>query len=196
LRRRHEHRIHARILVVGREPVQALTLAAIMERTGYEIATAFSGEEAVATALTFVPELLLTEVPIGGITGIEAAAQITAILPHCKVLFLSTEVAVSDMLDSVPAGLNFSFVPRPIHPLDLLKIIADLLLAEIPVERSKVNAAGRLTDPFASARILASSGFLINDAQAGGATAHRLSPAVTFLTALLQFGIAPETKMS
>jgi CheY-like chemotaxis protein len=197
MRRSDEHRIHARILVVGREPIHALTLSAIMERTGYEVETAFSGEEAVTTAPTFVPDLVMTEVHFGGITGIDAASQIAEFLPHCKVLFLSTEAAASDLLGAVRSGLDFNYVTRPIHPLDLLYVIARLLSAEISADTSSIKAAGREPDELvAPARILASSGFLINNARAAASPAHRVSPAATFLTALLQFGIPPETKMS
>jgi CheY-like chemotaxis protein len=64
----------------------ALTLSALLQKRGYEVATAFSGKEAVAKAAEFFPDLLLSDVNMEAKNGLRAVAQITANLPDCKVL--------------------------------------------------------------------------------------------------------------
>jgi CheY-like chemotaxis protein len=78
MRKYFGHAGRARILVEGWDQTNALTLSAMMERTGYEVATVFDGEEAVVKAATFTPDLSITEPFMGRLSGIEAATAITA----------------------------------------------------------------------------------------------------------------------
>ena len=127
---RFGHRTQVRVLVVDWDRSHALTLAATMRRAGFKVATAFNGKEAVAKAATFRPDLLVTEVYLGRLSGIDAASQITAALPNCKILYLSSEATVADIAKAAPAELVYSFTPKPLHPLDLLNAIAYMVSAE------------------------------------------------------------------
>jgi CheY-like chemotaxis protein len=77
----------ARILVLDDNQMIALTLSALLQKQGYEVATAFSGEEAVAKAADFIPGLLLFDVSMESMNGLQSVARITANLPNCKVMF-------------------------------------------------------------------------------------------------------------
>ncbi|MGA2349663.1 MAG: response regulator [Terracidiphilus sp.] len=120
----------ARILVVDDDQLIALTIGAILKDEGYKVFTAFSGEEAVAKSREVLPNLLLSDINMGAMNGIEAAARITAELPHCKVLFLSGHSSMSDVLNAAPERLVYSYVSKPVPPLDLINAIAYLLSAE------------------------------------------------------------------
>jgi CheY-like chemotaxis protein len=117
----------ARILVVDDEQIIALALAAILEKNGYDVEKAFSGDEAVAKAADFNPDLLLSDVSMGTMTGIEAATQITAKLPRCRVLFLSGHASKADIAEAAPKRMVYSFASKPLHPADLLSALAYML---------------------------------------------------------------------
>ena len=117
----------ARILVVDDEKTIALSMAAILAQSGYKVERAFNGEEAVALAVGFEPDLLLTDISMGTMSGIEAASEITANLAECKVLFLSGHASMSDIAAVAPRRLVFSLAPKPIHPLDMLNTVAYML---------------------------------------------------------------------
>jgi len=119
----------ARILVVDNERSVALSLSEILVEQGYMVATAFSGEQAVAMALGFDPDLLVSEVFMGAMNGIEAATRITATLPNCGVLFLSGHASMSEVLSLAPEHLVFSFTQKPFHLLDFLTVIACMISA-------------------------------------------------------------------
>jgi len=127
---RQGHRSQARVLVADWDSNDALSLASIMHRAGFKTAVAFDGKEAAEKAETFGPDLLVTEAYLGRLSGIHAAARITAALPDCKVLFLSSEATDADIARKAPAGLVYSYTPKPIHPLNLLNAVAYLLSAE------------------------------------------------------------------
>ena len=128
--KRYGNRTQARVLVADWDRNNALSLAAVIHRAGFKTATAYNGKEAVEKATTFVPDLLVTEAYLGRFSGIQAAARISAALPECKVLFLSSEASSADIAKAAPEGLVYSYTPKTIHPLDLLNAIAYLLPAE------------------------------------------------------------------
>jgi two-component system, response regulator RegA len=123
----------AKILVVDNEQMLALALCTILQSHGYEVATAFSGEEAIALAARFIPDLLVSDVRLGATSGVKVATQITNIFPHCSVLFLSGLSSMSDVLRVAPKRLVYSFVSKPLQLLDLLNAIAYKLSAVKPL---------------------------------------------------------------
>lgn len=127
----------ARILVVDDDEMIALTLTAILQEQGYEAATAFSGKEAVALAAEFLPDLLLSDVNMGAMNGIQAAIRITAKLPHCRVLFLSGGGSIKELLIDAPKRLECSFLSKPPNLLDLLNAIAYMLPPESTVQAAE-----------------------------------------------------------
>ena len=127
MRKRCGNKRQARILVVDDDRTIALTLSEILVERGYKVATAFSGEEAIAQASGFFPDLLLSEVCMDAVNGVEAAATIKAMLPGCRVLLLSGLASASDAMNAAPERLVYSFMSKPLHPLDLLNAIAYML---------------------------------------------------------------------
>jgi CheY-like chemotaxis protein len=71
----------ARILFEDWDRANALTLSAMTERTGYEVATGFNGEEAVVKAANLTPDLSITKPLMGRLSGLEAATAIAAVHP-------------------------------------------------------------------------------------------------------------------
>jgi two-component system response regulator VicR len=127
MRTNHGHAGQGRILVADWNRTNARTLSAIMDRTGYEVATDFDGEEAVVKSAEFTPDLFIAEPFMGRLSGIEAATAITVVLPACRVLFLSGDASSSDISKAAPKHLAYSFVPKPVPPLDLLNAVAYML---------------------------------------------------------------------
>jgi CheY-like chemotaxis protein len=113
--------VRPRVLVVDDEHVIADTLAIILKQSGFDSATAYDGEDAVEKARGWKPDLLLSDVMMPGISGIEAAIQITALIPKCKVLLFSGQAQTADVLnDARLRGHHFEVLAKPLHPSDLL----------------------------------------------------------------------------
>jgi DNA-binding NtrC family response regulator len=130
------YRTQVRILVANWDRDYALSLAATMHRAGLTTITAFNGKEAVEKAETFRPHLLVTEAYLGRISGIHAAARITAAFPDCKVLFVSGEASFADIANAAPEGLVFSYARKPVHPANLFHAIAWMLSSQWPAGHS------------------------------------------------------------
>jgi CheY-like chemotaxis protein len=116
------------IMVVDDESVIADTLAAILSRSGYATVAAYDGEEALETALISPPEMLITDVILPGMNGIELATTIRRIFPDCKILLFSGQTASADLLAPARiAGHHFTMLGKPIHPSELLARVSESL---------------------------------------------------------------------
>jgi CheY-like chemotaxis protein len=86
----------------------------------------YDGEEALETALLMPPELLITDVMLPGMSGIELAIQMRRIFPDCRVLLFSGQAATSDLLASAARdGHQFTLLTKPVYPTDLLRRVSE-----------------------------------------------------------------------
>ncbi|MBW8749063.1 response regulator [Terriglobus sp. 2YAB30_2] len=111
----------AKVLVADDEQVIANTLAIILNQAGFEAKAVYSGEKAVEALDSFRPDMLISDVIMTGMTGIEAAIETRTRLPHCKILLFSGQAATADLLDKARSqGHEFEILAKPVHPTDLL----------------------------------------------------------------------------
>ena len=118
------------VLIVDDERVIADTLSIILSKSGYTVFTAYDGETALDIAKVIPPELLITDVVMPEMTGIELAIALTKAVPDCKVLLFSGQAATRPLLDkAISAGYDFSIMAKPVHPTDMLKRVSESLSA-------------------------------------------------------------------
>ena len=112
------------VFVVDDQPVIASTLAAILQMHGFSAKFFTSPLEALAAARAKSPDLLISDVEMPGLSGIELAIQMKAQYPTCKILLFSGRPSGLDMLDTARArGHNFDLLLKPVHPRELLSEI-------------------------------------------------------------------------
>jgi CheY-like chemotaxis protein len=110
-----------KVLVADDERVIADTLAMILNQSGFEARAVYSGEKAIELAETFRPDMLISDVIMADLNGIEAAIRMRALLPGIKVLLFSGQAATADLLEKARAeGHEFDILAKPVHPQDLL----------------------------------------------------------------------------
>jgi CheY-like chemotaxis protein len=110
-----------RVLVVDDERIIADSLTMILSNSGYDTRAAYSGEMAIEMAGNFYPEMLITDVVMPGISGIEAAIKVREMLPACKVLLFSGQAVTQNLLETASArGHEFELLSKPVHPRELI----------------------------------------------------------------------------
>jgi DNA-binding response OmpR family regulator len=109
------------VLVADDEEVIADTLAMILNQAGFEARAVYSGEQALELVPSFKPDMLISDVIMPGITGIETAIKVRSLLPSCKILLFSGQAATANLLENARAqGHEFEILTKPVHPSDLL----------------------------------------------------------------------------
>ena len=110
-----------KVLVADDERVIADTLAMILSQSGFEARAVYSGERALELAPSFQPDMLISDVIMADLNGIETAIRIRALLPGIKVLLFSGQAATADLLEKARRdGYEFDILAKPVHPQDLL----------------------------------------------------------------------------
>src|SRR5271166_659753 len=110
-----------KILVADDERVIADTLAMILNQSGFDARAVYSGETALAIATIFEPDMLISDVIMADLNGIDAAIRIRSQLPKIKILLFSGQAATADLLENARArGYEFEILAKPVHPQDLL----------------------------------------------------------------------------
>lgn len=112
------------VIVVDDEQVIATTVAMILKASGFNAKAFFEPQEALRAARLVAPDLLISDVVMPGMSGIDLAIEIQEFCPDCKVLLFSGQAATAEMLGAAnEAGHNFKLLNKPIHPTDLLAAI-------------------------------------------------------------------------
>jgi DNA-binding response OmpR family regulator len=109
------------IYIVDDEKVITETLAVILRHSGFAVAPFEDPLQALASVPKTPPDLLITDVMMPGMNGIDLAIEIRQSCPRCPVLLLSGKTVTPDLLEAArqPDG-EFEIVPKPVHPAELL----------------------------------------------------------------------------
>lgn len=130
----------AKLLVVDNDPKTLKVLEMRLKNEGYEIALAKNGKQALQVFSEFEPDLVLVDVNMPGVSGLEVLAEIKLKIPELPVIvmtaFSSEEVAV----DAVKKGAN-DYVTKPFNSKEICQVIKE------NIERSRMlKSRGQLLE--------------------------------------------------
>ena len=116
------------VFVVDDEPIIAATLAMILRGQGFDARSFTEPFEVLQAVVSYPPDLLITDLMLPLLSGIELAILVREHCPHCKVLLFSGYVAASDLNEAALAkGQVFEFLSKPAHPRDVLKKVCEMM---------------------------------------------------------------------
>lgn len=118
-----------KILVVDDNPDSALSLAMMLSIMGHDTRTAHDGESAVATAESFLPEVVLLDIGLPKLNGYEVAQRIRRSTWGASMFLIAVTGwgQDEDRQRSSEVGLNVHMV-KPVEPSALQKLLAELRL--------------------------------------------------------------------
>lgn len=113
-----------RVLVVDDDQVIATTLSLILNRSGFESLHAFSGPEALTLIADSHFDILITDVMMHPMNGVELAKAFCEACPDAHVFLISGTVeAAADVLASLDCHHAFPLLKKPIYPGDLIELL-------------------------------------------------------------------------
>ncbi|QKT04256.1 response regulator [Ectothiorhodospiraceae bacterium 2226] len=117
-----------RILIVDDSPTELHVLKGILEKNGFEVLSATSGDEGVAKASSEKPDAILMDVVMPGLNGFQATRQITknADTAHIPVIVVTTKNQETDRVWALRQGAK-DFLTKPVSEADLIQKIKTLL---------------------------------------------------------------------
>jgi len=130
------------VMVVDDEPLVADTLAMILTHAGYRAVRAYDARTALEMASVRAPDLLISDVAMPEMNGVELALGMVAMAPGCKVVLFSGHARSVDLIRAYDAGHDFPLMAKPMHPTEMLGQVAKSLKhARVP---SGVDGEGLL----------------------------------------------------
>lgn len=120
-----------KVLVVDDDPDIVELLAYNLEKEGYEVATASNGKNALEVARTFIPELVVLDIMMPQMDGIETARHLRNIpeFKHTYILFLTARSEEYSEVAAFEIGAD-DYLTKPIKPRALMSRINALFRRE------------------------------------------------------------------
>lgn len=126
----------AHILVVDDDPRITDLLRRILAFEGYSVNVASSGDEALRKALERPPDLIVLDIMLPGVDGLEVARRLRAAGDSVPILMLTARDAVPNRVEGLEAGAD-DYLVKPFAPEELVARVKALLRRSLP-ERSEV----------------------------------------------------------
>ena len=133
------------ILIVDDEPNMRVTLGDILREEGYEVATADTGERAVEMCHKHAYDVVLMDVRMPGISGVEAFREIRREQVGAKVI-LMTAYSVDQLKRAALDEGAIAFLPKPLNVESVLKLISEVKSTAILVVEDDLSTASTLND--------------------------------------------------
>ncbi|MGH9472047.1 MAG: response regulator [Terriglobales bacterium] len=116
-----------RVLVVDDEKVLTDSTVRILEARGYPARGAYDAASGLAEAERWRPSVVIMDVAMPGMDGIEAAVRLRAMLGETRILLISGQAETVDLLQQARTrGQQFEILAKPVAPLELLAKIASI----------------------------------------------------------------------
>lgn len=110
--------------MVDDERLVADTTAEILRGAGFDAKSVYDGWTALEIAHSFHPDILLTDVMMPEMNGVELAMAVAKTLVKTRVLLFSVQAGISVVLEQGRnQGYEFPLIAKPIHPLKLIETL-------------------------------------------------------------------------
>ncbi|WP_119395103.1 response regulator [Salinibius halmophilus] len=117
-----------KILLVDDSKTMLMSLESVLKKAQFETKAVTSGQEALTTVQQFAPDLVITDLNMPGMDGIELIKQLKA-QPKMRfkpILMLTTESQASKRAEAKAAGAT-GWLVKPVAPNDLLAVLKKVL---------------------------------------------------------------------
>jgi two-component system response regulator HydG len=144
-----------RILVVDDESSHRQMIEAVLSAEGYEISQADDGQTAIVAVEDRFYDLVIMDIRMPKISGIEALKKIKAISPGIPIIIMTAYASVGNAVEALKSGA-YDYLIKPLD-IEELKILVVKALRFRQLEQENVYLKERLNDRFDFSRILGRS---------------------------------------
>ena len=108
----------AHVLIVDDEREFATTLTERLHLRGYEASAAFTAKEAIAAVAASSPDVVLLDLNLPGVRGVELLMTLRQLLPHGEIILLSGHLDLADKIEGVRIDA-FGLLLKPVEMSEL-----------------------------------------------------------------------------
>lgn len=111
-----------RVFVIDDDPVMLLSCRRILEKDGYEVETYSSGIEGIRRLEDVRPELLLVDLKMPELDGLQVIDRVRAVDPEIVIAVITGYATIATAIDAMQAGA-YDFLPKPFTPDELRLVV-------------------------------------------------------------------------
>ncbi|NTW99477.1 MAG: sigma-54-dependent Fis family transcriptional regulator [Geobacteraceae bacterium] len=131
--------MHHTILIIDDEKDIRTALTGILEDEGYQVLSAESGAEGIESARQELPDLVLLDIWMPGMDGLETLEKLKGEFPHVTVIMISGHGTIDTAVRATKLGA-FDFIEKPLSLEKVLISVANALqLQELKVENAELK---------------------------------------------------------
>jgi two-component system response regulator AtoC len=127
----------------------------LLQENNYLVETAASGSEALEKAKTFAPDVLLLDMNLPDITGMEVLSRIQRYLPKCRILIITAYGTIRSAVEATKLGA-YAYLEKPVDNDELLLMISRALEVK-KLEAEVEDLKTELTSRYSFANIVGTS---------------------------------------
>lgn len=152
-----------RVLVVDDDEAHAEAVAESLERVGYECVVAAGGREAMRLIEEQVFDIVLTDLMMGEIGGLEVLAKAKRELPDVEVVILTGHGTIKTAVTAMQAGAA-TYLTKPLD-IDELRMVVDKASQSQRLLRSNIELRKQLNERFGFEGVIGNSPLMHNVVQ-------------------------------
>ena len=141
-----------KILIVDDDAATRNQLGLALRETGHEVQIAASGEEAIALLATSDAELVISDLIMGSVGGIEVLDAARRLVPETPVLILTGQGTIETAVEAMRRGA-LDYLTKPIN-LDRLELVIEKALASRRILRENADLRRQLADRRSGRKLL------------------------------------------
>ena len=132
------------ILIVDDDPSIRNMLTIVLKKSGYGVVSTDSGKSTLDRLKKETFELIISDIKMADINGIELLKKIKSINPEIPVIMITAFASANDAVEAMKLGAE-DYVTKPFN-LDELKIIIERAIYKKSIEKENIQLKSRLTD--------------------------------------------------
>jgi DNA-binding NtrC family response regulator len=113
---------NARILLVDDEPEIRRLLSRHLQRLGYTVQEAVDGEKAAAAVAAEIPDVVITDMSMPRLGGLELLERLRSIDPGLPVIVLTAHGSLENVIAAMRRGAAFDYLLKPLPDLTVLEV--------------------------------------------------------------------------
>jgi two-component system, NtrC family, response regulator PilR len=132
-----------KILIVDDDSSIRNMLSIVLKKDGYEVASADSSEAALRRLKDESFDLIISDIKMPGVSGIELLKKIKALQPEVPVIMITAFASANDAVEAMKLGAE-DYITKPFN-LDELKLIISKSLYKKDIETENIKLKSRLS---------------------------------------------------
>ncbi len=131
----------SRILIVDDDPAFCLMLATFLDKSGFESGKALSGKECLSALEKARYDLVLTDLRLPDMTGIDVLREIKSQYPKVPVILMTGYGEIKTAVQAIKLGA-YEYITKPVNPDEILLIVNSALEAQLDHAISNQSISG------------------------------------------------------